>query len=145
MDFNVLPITSDRSTDCGPTCLKMLLNYYGKDAELSDLIRECNVGVSGCTGTDLMRVGKAHGLDMASFKCPATDVYNSDRPAIVWWLYHHFVIYGGIAEDGRVIILNPDRGRYRVSKGVFKSFFSGYCFSNGMPQDLESLPEAQDQ
>ena len=53
--FDVIPVTSPRPTDCGATCMKMLLSYYGQDADLDELIRECNTSIIGCTGKDLLR------------------------------------------------------------------------------------------
>ena len=49
--FDVTPVTSRREVDCGPTCLKMLLAYYGIDVPLEQLIVECGENVWGCTGT----------------------------------------------------------------------------------------------
>lgn len=136
MVFDITPVTSERDTDCGATCLKMLLNFYGQDVPLDQLIEECNTRLIGCTATDVLRVGRAHGLDMRSFKEGAEDVFKQDRPAIIWWMYCHFCVYCGVDEDGKVVICNPDRGRYRVSKGVFRSFFSGIALCNGEPQDI---------
>lgn len=138
MVFDIVPVTSPRQTDCGASCLKMLLSYYGTDLPLEQLIKECNTRLIGCTGKDLLRVGRAHGLtDMLAYNAPPADFYKQDRPAIILWMYNHFVIFGGVDNDGKVVIYNPDRGRYRVSKSVFGSLYSGTAFANGMPQDLE--------
>lgn len=140
--FDVKPITSRKETDCGPTCLKMLLNYYGlEDVPLDQLIEECNVGITGCTAKDVMRAGRLHGLDMKAYKCEAEDILTSDRPSIVWWMYNHFVVYSGIDEEtGKVVICNPDKGRYRISKGTFASFYTGVAVCNG---EMEDLPEGE--
>lgn len=135
--FDVVPVTSPRENDCGPTCLKMLLAYYGIDVPLEDLISECNTRLIGCTAKDILRVGRAHGLDnMAAFSETAEDVMTQDRLAIIWWMYNHFVVFCGIDDDGKVVICNPDRGRYRISKGVFKSLYTKIAICNGKPQDL---------
>lgn len=135
--FEIIPVTSDKPTDCGATCMKMLLSYYGQDVPLEQLILECNTGITGCTGGDLKRAGNAHGLDMKAWQCSADSVFRSDRPEIIWWMYCHWVVYGGLDEDGKVVIYNPDRGRYRVSKGTFRSFYTGVSLSNGEPEDGE--------
>ena len=136
MVFDIVPVTSPRPTDCGATCLKMLLSYYGIDVDIETLIKECNTRIIGCSAKDLIRVGKAHGLDARAYKCPSTDVLTQDRPAIVWWMYHHWVIYGGVDDEGKVVIYNPDRGRYRISKGTFASFYTEVELTNGEPEDL---------
>lgn len=137
--FDVIPVTSPKPTDCGATCLKMLLTYYSTEVELNDLIRECNTGIAGCTGKDLTRVGKAHGMDMKAYKMDAEEVIRQDRPMIVWWKYNHYVVFCGQDDNGKVVICNPDRGRYRMSAGTFKSFYTEICFSNGEPHDLPEL------
>lgn len=59
-----------------------------------------------------------------------------DRPAIVWWLFNHWCVFCGLNDQGRVVICNPDRGRYSMSVGMFKSYYSGVSLWNGEPHDL---------
>lgn len=142
--YDVIPVTSDKPLDCGPTCLKMLLAYYGIDVPLEQLAEECGITVSGCTGADLMRVGRAHGLDMQCYSMDADELVRQDRPAIVYWRYSHFVVFAGRDTDGRVAICNPDRGRYRMTEGTFAAIASGLdehpgqviAIFNGEPHDL---------
>ena len=134
--FDVLPITSSKAVDCGPTCLAMMLQYYGATYDMDSLITECNARLIGCTAKDILRVGRAHGLDMKSYKTDLDGLLTADRPAIIWWKYCHFCIYCGEDENGQVVICNPDRGRYRMSKGIFKAFYSGIALFNGDPEDM---------
>ena len=134
--FDVIPVTSSREMDCGPTCLKMLLAYYRTDVPLDDLIRECNVTIGGCSAGDLNRAGTAHGLDMKAFRMDAVELIRQDRPAIVWWKYGHFCVFCGCDEVGKVVIANPDLGMYRMSAGMFSSLYSGVALFNGDPEDL---------
>lgn len=134
--FDVRPITSPRECDCGATCMAMLLDYYGKEADLDALTAECNTRLVGCSGGDLMRVGKSHDLDMIAYKMDAEELVRQDRPAIVWWKYSHWCVFCGQDEQGNVVICNPDRGRYRMSKGIFQSLYTGVSLWNGDPHDL---------
>lgn len=139
--FDVIPITSPRPTDCGATCMKMLLEYYDiHDATLEELIEECHTGIIGCTGRDLLRVGRNHGLDMQAYQMDAEELIRQDRPAIVWWRYQHFVVFCGRSEDGQVVVCNPDLGRYRMPADTFKSFYTDVSFWNGEPEDY--MPRA---
>lgn len=139
--FDITPITSPNPTDCGATCMKMLLAYYGEEAELEDLIKECNTRIIGCTAKDLLRVGRDHGLDMKVFKMDAEELVRQDRPSIIWWKYSHFVVLCGQDDEGKVVICNPDLGRYRVSFATFASFFTEICLFNGEPSDLPAAGE----
>ena len=134
--FNVKPITTARPTDCGATCLAMLLDYYGKEYDLDALTRECHTTVAGCTAADVNRVGRAHGLDMKAWEMNAESALLNDRPAIIWWRYNHFVVLCGLDTDGKVVICNPDKGRYRVNRGTFASFFTKIALTNGEVHDL---------
>lgn len=150
--FDVKPITSLKHSDCGPTCLQMLLSYYGIDVDLETLSKECHVTITGCSAKDIMQAGRLHGLDMTAWgesgkfstddtqekKTLDVSILEQDRPAIVWWKYSHWCVFCGLDDDGKVVICNPDRGRYPISVGTFKSFFSGVSLCNGVP---EVLPE----
>ena len=136
MIFDITPITSPRQTDCGATCLKMLLSYYGQEIPLDQLIAECNTRLIGCNAKDIKRVGNSHGLDVHYYKTDVDGILTSDRPAIIWWLCNHFVVFCGIDDGGRIVICNPDRGKYRVTKGVFSSFYSKIALVHGeLPEE----------
>ena len=134
--FDVTPVTSPRQTDCGPTCLKMLLAYYGQDVPLDTLIKECGVTVSGCTGGDLMRVGRAHGLtSMVAYRMSADELIQQDRPAIIHWRFCHWCVFCGQDARGRVVICNPDRGRFGMGRSDFERLYSGVALFNGEPEE----------
>ena len=153
--FDVTPLVSPMPTDCGATCLKMLISYYNPedDTDLDTLIKECHTSINGCTGRDLMEAGRKHGLDMMAWgeekarkliNVPEDEnrkkldfgIFDYDRPAIVWWKFNHFCVYCGLNDHGKVVICNPDRGRYSISKSLFNAFYSGVDFTNGEPQKL---------
>ena len=134
--YDVISVTSERPTDCGATCMKMLLAYYGQDVPLEQLIEECNTRLIGCTGKDLMDCGKSHDLDMLAFKMDADELIKQDRPAIIHWLHTHWCVFCGRDEAGNVVICNPDRGRYPLDTGTFKAMYSGIALFNGDPVDL---------
>ena len=134
--FDVKPITSPKQVDCGATCLAMLLDYYALPWDLNELIVECDTKIYGCTAKDVLRVGRNHGLDMKAYQTDVDGVINADRPAIIWWRYNHFCVCCGTDENGQVVICNPDKGRYRMSKGIFASLYSGVALFNGTPKDL---------
>ena len=140
--YNVEPITTLKSTCCGPACMTMLLKYYGKNVSIEDIEQECPVTLAGWTGKNVIDVGKAHGLDMAAFQMDAEELIEQDRPAIIWWLYGHYVVFAGKDDKGQVVICNPSKGRYRIAPDTFKSFYSGVSFWNGEPQPVPASETA---
>lgn len=138
--FDVRPLTMKSSVDCGPTCLTMLLDYYEKEADQDAITKECNVNLSGCTAKDILRVGKAHGLDMIAFQMDADELIRQDRPAITWWRYNHFVVMSGRNEKGDVVICNPYSGRFAIDVESFSKIYAGVAIFNGDPEDLPEPP-----
>lgn len=137
--YDVKPITSDRPTDCGATCLKMLLDYYGIDVPLDQLIKDCNTRLIGCTAADVLRAGRLHGVEMHAYKTDLDGILKVDRPAIIWWKRKHFCVLCGVDEGGNIVIINPDRGRYRMSKSLFKCWYSGIAIFIGEPVDIDGV------
>lgn len=148
--YDVKPVTSKGQLDCGPACLKMLLDYYGIDVPLDQLTEECGLKLVGTSAADLMRVGRDHGLDMQCFSMDADELVQQDRPAIVFWRYQHWCVFAGTDKDGRVWLCNPSRGRYRVEYDTFAKLLSGIkshpdqgvCIWHGEPVDF--VPVAPD-
>ena len=146
--YDVIPVTTTHYTACGPACLKMILGYYGIDVPLDTLTEECGVKVNGCSAADLLRVGRAHGLDdFGSWQEMPADVLKQDRPAIIWWQYTHFIVFCGTDEAGDVWICNPSQGRYRIDAGTFAAKCSGLqagtcvALCNGRPEDARRVAD----
>ena len=139
--FDVELVTGKQDVDCGPACLKMLLGYYETDVSLEELSEECGVRLGGCSGKDLLRVGRAHGLDMKAFQMDADELIWQDRPAIVWWSYTHWIVFCGKDDQGNVVIANPSRGRYGIDAESFEKLYSGISLWNGDPEELPSRAE----
>ena len=137
--YDITPITSEHPTDCGATCLKMLLDYYGIDVSLDQLIKECNTRLIGCTAADVLRAGRLHGVEMHAYKTDLDGILKVDRPAIIWWKRKHFCVLCGVDEGGNIVIINPDRGRYRTSKSLFKCWYSGIALFIGEPVDIDGV------
>lgn len=137
--YDITPITSEHPTDCGATCLKMLLSYYDVDVPLDQLIEECHTSIIGCTARDLLEAGRRHGQELHAYKTDIDGILAVDRPAIVWWKRKHFCIFSGVDLAGNIVIINPDRGRYRMSKSLFKCWYSGVAVFVGVPADIDGV------
>lgn len=137
--YDIKPITSDKATDCGATCLKMLLDYYGIEVPLDQLVKECNTRLIGCTAADVIHAGRLHNVEMHAYKTDVDGVLNVDRPSIVWWKKTHFCVLCGADEAGNIVICNPDRGKYRMSKSLFGAWYSGIAIFVGEPEDIDGV------
>lgn len=134
--YNVIPITSKITVDCGATCLQMMLKYYDIDVDLKTLIEECETTPVGCTAGGIKRAGEKHGLDIHAYNMSADELIKQDRPAIIHWRSNHFCVFCGMNEEGKVVICNPDRGRYPLHVKSFANFYCGVALFNGVPEDI---------
>lgn len=137
--YDVKAVTTEHQTACGAASLKMLLDYYGKSVTLYELIAECGVKITGCTGKDIMVTGNKHGLDLHSWRMDAEALLIQDRPAIIWWRHRHWVVFCGLNDAGEPVIANPSSGRYAIPVSTFNERYSEIAIFNGRPDDL--IPE----
>lgn len=135
--FDMQVITSPKVVDCGPTCLKMLLNYYNIESSLDALIKSCNLNIVGCTAKDIMNAAKIYDVELKAYKMSTEELMEQDRPAIIWWKHNHFCMFCGVNDKEQIVIINPDRGRYAIPKNTFKIFYSGVALFNGQPIALK--------
>ena len=45
----------------------------------------------------------------------------------------------GVDDAGNIVIINPDRGRYRMSKSLFGVWYSGIALFIGEPVDIDGV------
>lgn len=146
--FDVKATTSRAATDCGAACMVSFLDYYGIEKTIDEMRKELNTRISGCSGKDLLVCGRKYGLDMRAYgegeewegkgtgETVDIDILDQDRPAICLWKYNHWIVFCGMDDKGKVVIMNPSRGRYSISQSLFRAFFSNFTVTNGKPEEL---------
>jgi ATP-binding cassette subfamily B protein len=81
------------SFDCGPTCLKMVAEYYGKQYSLDYLRENCFITREGASLLGVSQAATDLGLETVVGKVCIDDL-NADfqLPAILHWNQEHFVV-----------------------------------------------------
>ena len=120
------PIYKQRAEmDCGPTCLRMIAEHYGKTYapeklnQLTRITRE---------GTSLLRLRKA--AEKMGFKTLAAAVTfeqldnETPLPCILLWNQNHFVVippqnYSGSKARKKIQVADPEKGLVRLDKAAF--------------------------
>jgi ATP-binding cassette, subfamily B, bacterial len=102
--------------DCGPTCLQMLANYYGKQYSLKYLGELSFVNRTGASMAGLKIAAEAIGFRTIVNTFTLQEIlHEAPLPAILFWNKKHFVIIVDIAKgskkDSHVIIADPERGK----------------------------------
>lgn len=130
-------------SDCGAACLTMVLQYYGKDVELSDCRQYLDPGRDGTNAFQILHAGRALGLRGRGIKIDSVDdLRYLPTGAILHWRFMHFVVFEGV---GRKVIrlVDPAFGRRAVSRQEFDEGFTGVALilEPGSSFDREPLAD----
>jgi len=125
-------------SECGIACLTMVANYYGFSARLSDFRRKFQTSIRGSTLSDVLNYASEIGLQSRPVNADIEYLAQSKLPAILHWNLKHFVVLE--AFDGRrYTIVDPARGRLKVSKEEIDKNYTGVMVEIFPALDFESL------
>jgi uncharacterized protein len=112
-------VLQNKSYDCGPAALMMILNHYGIPGKIDDLERELETKKNGTTMLKLKQVLETRGLYAEGWKLASNDLENIQLPAIAYINGNHYVVLEQITADWRLTISDPALGRLKMRKWCF--------------------------
>lgn len=113
------------NAECGAAALAIILHYYGAQAPLEKLRKDCGIGREGSKAINIVRAAKLHGLHCESFEVgEVEDCYHIRVPCILYWGFNHFVVLEGLTVN-KVYINDPACGRRVLSWEAFGQEFTG--------------------
>lgn len=121
-------IKQEDEKDCGPICLAMICNYYGKKVSIEKIRKISGTDHNGTNLFGLIKVGEYLGLKITGVQAEKTDnLKEINFPCIAHILnkkgFEHFVVLEKVVKDN-VYIVDPDLGRYSISLGEFDTFWT---------------------
>ncbi len=102
------------SMDCGPTCLKMIAEYYGRNVEINVLRKKCCIDKSGVNLEGLVEASSFLGFHSEAWNLEIEDLKTSKFPVILHWNQNHFVVCYKISKK-YVWIADPAVGKLKYS------------------------------
>lgn len=78
--------------DCGPTCLKMIAKYFGKDISLNFLREKCYVTREGASFLTLRGAAEEIGFKTFAAELTVDHFLKTPLPCILFWNSNHFVV-----------------------------------------------------
>ncbi|WP_424535970.1 peptidase domain-containing ABC transporter [Sphaerisporangium viridialbum] len=111
-------------TDCGPACLTMVLDHYGLRTTTREVTERAGVSRDGLTAKALVAVAREYGMDTVALRIAPERIGEVTLPAIAHWNPAHFVVVER-AGRGHVTIVDPARGRLRLTAAEFTAGFNG--------------------
>ncbi|AKK72572.1 ABC transporter ATP-binding protein [Chryseobacterium gallinarum] len=117
------------SKDCGPTCIRIVSKYYGKDVSLSQLRKLAQTTREGSSLLNLSEACEKIGYRTIGVRTDFdTLVEDVPLPAIVMWNKNHFVVVYKIEKkrkDTLVYVSDPGFGLVKFKKDEFLRHWIG--------------------
>jgi ATP-binding cassette, subfamily B, bacterial len=115
------------SMDCGPSCLRMIAEYYGQKYTLNYLRTICFVSKTGISMQGLVHGAKTIGFNTIAIKIPFEGTAQNQNslmdiplPAIAFWASNHFVVIYEINKKS-IVIGDSAQGRIKLSHERFRN------------------------
>lgn len=95
--------------DCGPTCLRMVAKYYGRNYSAQELRELTQIGKDGVNLLGISEAAEAIGFRTLAIKLPLHKLLSdAPFPCIVHWGHNHFVV----VRPARRTVPNPQWGLF---------------------------------
>lgn len=133
-------------SDCGPTCLAMIAQYWGQRYTLPQLRELCHVGRSGAQLQHLAKAAESIGFQARPVRASWHYLAKMRSPWIAHWDGEHYVVvYPG--KGRQVVVADPAGTQRKLSQKVFQEHWTGYAllleptdeFHRQKPQSTKSL------
>lgn len=105
--------------DCGPSCLRMISAYYGKQVGIHYLRELTQITKEGVTLLGIADTAEEIGLKTVAVKRTAEELKELPLPAILHWRNTHFVILYK-TRGKNFFIADPAMGKYKLDSNQFK-------------------------
>lgn len=111
--------------DCGATCVKIILDYYGKEISLPMLKEKCFADLQGININDLSNTLNEFQFETLIAKLPIEELKKCPLPAIVLLDKGHFVVLYKIKKN-KFYVSDPLFGLYAMNEKMFSERWSNY-------------------
>jgi ATP-binding cassette subfamily B protein len=126
--------------DCGPTCLRIICDYYGKEFSLEYLRRLTHTTRVGSTLLGISEAAEKLGLRTIGAKLSYEDLLTDvPMPCIGYWYQRHFIVIYKVTKN-KVHVSDPAHGLITYTKA---EFLKGWAADNeeGVILSIETTPE----
>lgn len=106
--------------DCGPTCLRMIAKYYGKNISLDYFRKKTQYGKEGASLLGLAEAAESIGFRAVGAKLSFQQIMEDiTLPAILYWEQVHFVVLIPKPKKNKIYIADPAKGIISLKKEEF--------------------------
>ncbi|HEU4552696.1 MAG TPA: cysteine peptidase family C39 domain-containing protein [Chitinophaga sp.] len=112
-------------TDCGPTCLRMVAQHYGKTYTPQSLEQLVGLDHEGASLLHLRLAAEQMGFTTLAAAVTFEQLdQETPLPCIVLWNRNHFVVippqdYNSRQPGAQILLADPEKGLVKVDKATF--------------------------
>lgn len=110
--------------DCGPTCLRIIAQHYGRSYSLQNLRQRCHISREGVSLLGISDAAESIGFHTTGAMITWDQLcYQVDLPCIIYWNQQHFVVVYKIKKERGlwwVYVSDPAAGLLKYSEEQFK-------------------------
>jgi ATP-binding cassette subfamily B protein len=131
--------------DCGPTCLRMVAKYYGRNFKVQTLRQLCEINREGVSLLGISDASEKIGFRSLGAKLSIADLKEAELPCILHWRQNHFVVLYKISK-GNYHIADPAKGLVKLTEAEFsRNWVSDKDKGEGIAMLLSPTPHFYEQ
>ncbi|WP_342647326.1 peptidase domain-containing ABC transporter [Mucilaginibacter sp. CSA2-8R] len=110
--------------DCGPTCIKIVAKFYGKNFSIQKLRGLTQINRDGVSLFGISDAAEQLGFRTRAVKRTVEQIKEVNFPSILYWKQNHFVVIFEVKDD-KYLVADPARGIITYSKQEFSRNWLG--------------------
>ena len=105
--------------DCGPSCLKAIAQFHGRQIPLHHIRQLSNLNIEGVSLAGISNAADAIGLDSFCVQISWDELKSTFKvPCIIHWQERHFIVLYRITKN-HVYLSDPAKGNYTLELSEF--------------------------
>jgi ATP-binding cassette subfamily B protein len=126
--------------DCGPTCLRMICKFYGRNVSIQKLRELCFINRGGINLLALSEAAEKQGFRTTGVKLGLKELNQAELPCILHWSQNHFVVLYKI-KKGKYYLADPGAGLFTLTEAEFaKRWYSHTQVNHGIALLISPSP-----
>lgn len=126
--------------DCGVTCLRIIIKFYGREISIYKLRKLSNITKVGTSLLDLSEAAELLGFRSKAVNVSLSGLSMVQKPCIIHWKQKHFSVLYKIKND-IYYLSDPASGLYQLNKAQFTEYwFSHKNHERGITLQLTPTP-----
>jgi ATP-binding cassette subfamily B protein RaxB len=132
------PMLQSEAAECGLASVAMIAAHYGHRINLPGLRQRYPTSIKGTTLEELMAISSDLELAPRALRLELSELDQLQKPAILHWDLNHFVVLEQVGK-GDVQIIDPARGRRRLTLAAFGRHFTGVALELTPTADFKPI------